>query len=151
MSDLLIQRMILNVRDWLKNGCDPAYAVLELESIAARMNADQPARAIIQQAKECGCSICDACVAASQPSDARAEVWRKAHQDHCTMGSGCPYRDEAWVESLVRAADQQSEAPVGVCDCDMPAPATPGDGDVPWCYTCGGNLTADNPSAERQD
>jgi hypothetical protein len=126
MSDLLLHRMILNVRDWLKNGCDPAYAALELEAIAARIQADQP-------------------------SDARAEVWRKAHQDHCTMGSGCPYRDEAWVESLVRAADQQSEAPVGVCDCDMPAPATPGDGDVPWCYTCGGNLTADNPSAERQD
>jgi cytochrome c553 len=27
----------------------------------------QPSREIIQQAKECGCGICDACVAASRP------------------------------------------------------------------------------------
>jgi hypothetical protein len=140
MSDLLIQRMILNVRDWLKNGCDPAYAVLELESIAARMNADQPARAIIQQAKECGCSICDACVAASQPSDARAEVWRKAHQDHCTMGSGCPYRDEAWVESLVRAADQQD---VQYCECKWPVHRDPAGSSLPWCNICGFDIQPD--------
>jgi hypothetical protein len=36
--------------------------------------ADQPSRAIIQQAKECGCGICDACIAASQPDV--VQMWR---------------------------------------------------------------------------
>jgi hypothetical protein len=115
MSDLLLHRMILNVRDWLKNGCDPAYAALELEAIAARIQADQP-------------------------SDARAEVWRKAHQDHCTMGSGCPYRDEAWVESLVRAADQQD---VQYCECKWPVPREPAGSSLPWCNTCGFDIQPD--------